>query len=74
MQAQSVQVPSFFRSETDVRQKAYLDRLWASIWDPFGQPKSVPKRYGSDSETQLMSKSVLEWFWDVLDIKFEVIF
>ena len=33
---------------TDIRPKAYLDPLGASIWDPLGQPKSIQKHSGSD--------------------------
>ena len=47
-------------SETDVRQKACLDRLRASIWDPFGQPKSIPNR----------SKGRQDGHW-IVDIDFE---
>ena len=46
MQEQSLQEPSFSRSETDIHQKACLNTLWASIWDPFGKPKSLPNRSG----------------------------
>ena len=40
----------------------------------FGRPKSFQSRYGSASNTQLMSKSVLTWFRDVLDTNFWVFF
>ena len=46
MQEESLQEPSFSRSVTDRHQKAYPDPIWASIWDPFGQPKSIPDRSG----------------------------
>ena len=36
----------FSGSVTDMHEKACLDPLWASIWDPFGQPKLMPNRSG----------------------------
>ena len=51
-QEQSLREPSFFQSETDVHQKASPDPLWASIWDPFGQPKSIPNRFGGFPDGQ----------------------
>ena len=41
---------------------------------PFGSPKSFQTRSGSASDTHLISKSVLEWFWAVLDTNFGVFF
>ena len=43
---QTLQEPSFSRSVTDIHQKACPDTLWASIWESFGQPKSIPNRSG----------------------------
>ena len=40
----------------------------------FLQASRTPSRYGSASDTQLISKSVLEWFWPVLDTNFGVFF
>ena len=48
MQEESLQEPFVFGSVTDMHQKTCLDLLWASIWDPFGYPKSIPNRSGSD--------------------------
>ena len=45
---ESLQEPSFSRSVTDVHQKACLDLLRASMWQPFGQPKSLSTLSGSD--------------------------
>ena len=45
-QGKNLQEPSFAPSETDIHQKARRDSLWASIWEPFGQPKSIPNRSG----------------------------
>ena len=55
MQEQSLQEPSLSRSETDIRQKACLNTLWASIWDPFGKPKSLPNRSGGRLERHWIS-------------------
>ena len=46
------------------------DASGTSFGRPFGRPKSFQSRYGSVSNTQLISKSVLGWFWDVLDTNF----
>ena len=56
MQEQSLQEPSFSRSETDIHQKACLNTLWASIWDPFGKPKSLPNRSGDRLERHWISE------------------
>ena len=48
MQEKNLQDPSFSGSVTDINQKACLDPLQASIWDPCGQPKSIQNRCGSD--------------------------
>ena len=47
-QEESFQEPSFSRSSTGTHQKAGLAPLWASPWDPLGQPKSIQKHSGSD--------------------------
>ena len=47
---QSLQEPSFSRSVTDMHQIAGLDLLRASIWEAFGQPKSIPIRSGGHPE------------------------
>ena len=43
-----------------MHQKARRDPLWASIWEPFGLPKSIPKR----------SKDRPDGHW-IADIDFE---
>ena len=42
--------PPFSRSVIDRHERACLDRLQASIWESFGQPKSVPKRAGNRAD------------------------
>ena len=54
-QGKNLQEPSFAPSETDVRQKTCLDPLRASIWEPFGNPKSIRKRSGSHLERYRIS-------------------
>ena len=48
MQEESLQETSFSRSLTDIHHKASPDPLWASIWTPFGQPKSIQNRSGGE--------------------------
>ena len=50
MQEQRLQEPSFSRSVTDMHQKACLDLLWASIWGPIEQPKSIQNRSRGDQD------------------------
>ena len=59
-QGKHLQKPSFAPSETDMHQKARRDPLWASIWEPFGLPKSIPNR----------SKDRPDGHW-IADIDFE---
>ena len=40
---------------TRIHQRAYLDPFWASIWDPFGQPESLPNRSIGDLERHCIS-------------------
>ena len=47
MQEESLQEPSFSWSVTDMHQKACLDSLRASVWEPFGQPKSLLNQSGN---------------------------
>ena len=44
MQEESLHEHAFSGSLTDIHHKACPDPLWASIWTPFGQPKSVQNR------------------------------
>ena len=46
----SLQKPSLSGPDTAMHQKPCLDPLWASIWEPFGQPKSIPKRSGGHQD------------------------
>ena len=55
MQEESLREHAFSGSFTDVHEKACVDPLWASIWEAFGQPKSVPNRSGSDLEWHQLS-------------------
>ena len=48
MQEESLHEHDFSGSLTDIHHKACLDPLWASIWIPFGQPKSIQNRSGSE--------------------------
>ena len=55
MQEESLHEHAFSGSLTDIHHKACPDPLWASIWTPFGQPKSIPNRSGGHLEGHWIS-------------------
>ena len=60
MQEESLQKPSFSGSVTDMHQKPCLDPRWASIWESFGQPKSIQNRSRSHLERHQVANSDFE--------------
>ena len=56
MQTQSWQKPCFSCFETDIHRKACPELLRTSFWNPFGQPRSVQNRSGSDVQWHQLSK------------------
>ena len=60
MHAESLQKLCFSGSVTDMHQKTCLDPLRASIWEPFGQPKSIRNRSGGHLERHRISDLAFE--------------